>query len=136
MKYKVDVFYKEEPFAKGCHRDWYESKNEPEMLNGFLILKDVDVVGIKNGVALCFSDSKEEIFVSLTPAQANSLQKKINDNVELNQNIFIAYIYEMVEEGEKVEYIGVGFKVDQKPAKTFEDFEKESEEEEEIQEED
>ena len=70
-------------------------------------------------------NGEEEIFVTLTPAQAQSLKKKVEEGVELNQNVFVAYTYESEDYGEQ---IGVGLKKANKPAKTFEDFEHKDEE--------
>lgn len=65
---------------------------------------------------------EEEIFVSLTPAQAKSLNKKISEDVLLNQNLFQAYTY---KDSEGNEWVGVGFKKKNIPAKSFTDFEEE-----------
>lgn len=70
-------------------------------------------------------NGETEIFVTLTPAQAKSLKKKVEEGVELNQNIFVAYEYKSDDYGMQ---IGVGLKKANKPAKTFEDFEREAEE--------
>lgn len=64
----------------------------------------------------------ENIYVTLTPAQAESLKKKKEAGIELNQTLFITYEYEHENFGT---CIGVGIKTERKPAKTFEDFEKE-----------
>jgi len=61
----------------------------------------------------------DEIFVTLTPTQAESLKKKSEDGIELNQNIFVAYKYKSKDYGEQ---IGLGPKKANKPAKTFDDF--------------
>lgn len=71
----------------------------------------------KTGKKVIDIEGNEGIYITLTPAQARSLQKKIQDNVELNQHLFNAYIYDY----EDKQYIGVGFK--QKQAKGFDDFE-------------
>ena len=76
-------------------------------------------------------DGNEEIFVTLTPAQAKSLSKKVDEGIELNQNLFIAYKYESEDYGSQ---IGIGIKKAMKPAKDFDDFNT-SDEEEEIEEE-
>ena len=62
---------------------------------------------------------KDEIFVALTPAQATSLKKKAEEDIELNQNLFVAYKYESKDYGTQ---IGLGLKKAHKPAKQFEDF--------------
>lgn len=67
-------------------------------------------------------NGKEELFVTLTPAQAESLKKKIKDGIELNQHIFVVYKYDSKDFGEQ---IGIGLKKANKPAKSFQDFEKE-----------
>ena len=64
----------------------------------------------------------DELFVELTPAQAESLKKKTEEGIELNQNLFVAYKYESKDYGEQ---IGLGLKKANKPAKTFEELDKE-----------
>lgn len=67
---------------------------------------------------------KDEIFITLTPTQANSLKKKADEGIELNQNIFIAFNYESQRHGMQV---GVGQKnLNKKKAKTFEELEAEA----------
>ena len=70
-------------------------------------------------------NGEEEIFVALTPTQAKSLKQKVEDGLELNQNLFVAYQYESKEHGEQ---IGLGLKKATKPAKTFDELDKEMEE--------
>ena len=67
-------------------------------------------------------NGEEEIFVALTPTQAKSLKQKVEDGLELNQNLFVAYQYESKEHGEQ---IGLGLKKATKPAKTFDELDKE-----------
>lgn len=67
-------------------------------------------------------NGEEEIFVVLTPTQAKSLKQKAEDGMELNQNLFVAYQYESKEHGEQ---IGLGLKKATKPAKTFDELDKE-----------
>ena len=62
---------------------------------------------------------EDEIFVALTPAQATSLKKKVEEAIELNQNLFVAYKYKSKDYGKQ---IGLGLKKAHKPAKTFEHF--------------
>lgn len=57
-----------------------------------------------------------DIFVTLTPAQAKSLQKKEAEGIELNQHVFCAYSYKSENYGDQV---GVGFKQRNKPPVTF-----------------
>lgn len=64
----------------------------------------------------------EEIYITLTQTQANTLNKHAKDGTDLNQNIFTAYEYQSKKFGAQ---IGVGIKRETKPAKSFEDFEKE-----------
>ena len=99
-------------------------------INSYKLLcfvKDKDGNKIKNNV------DEEEIFVSLTPAQYNTMNKKLIEKVEINQKLFNAYNYELEdkETKEKSTYIGVGFKSDFKKAKSFEDFDVEELDEEE-----
>lgn len=67
-------------------------------------------------------NGEEEIFVVLTPTQAKILKQKAEDGMELNQNLFVAYQYESKEHGEQ---IGLGLKKATKPAKTFDELDKE-----------
>ena len=67
-------------------------------------------------------NNSDELFVELTPAQAESLKKKTEEGIELNQNLFVAYKYESKNYGEQ---IGLGLKKANKPAKTFEQLDKE-----------
>lgn len=60
-----------------------------------------------------------DIYIKLTPSQSRSIQKKIDSGIEINQNLWIAYEY-LNDYGNQ---IGVGIKSNNKPAKTFEDFE-------------
>lgn len=81
----------------------------------------------KNGDIIVNNDD-DTIFVSLTPAQFNSLNKKLIAGIEINQKLFQAYNYEKVIKDEtgkefKSIYVGVGLKSEFKPAKEFEDFE-------------
>lgn len=69
-------------------------------------------------------NGESEVFVRLTPAQAESLKKKISEGVELNQHVFVAYTYESKDYGEQ---IGVGLKKANKPALSFEEFDAEQE---------
>jgi hypothetical protein len=69
--------------------------------------------------------TEKEIFIGLTPAQAKSLKKKVEEGVELNQNLFVAYNYHSKDYGKQ---IGIGIKKANKPAKSFEDFDNKTEE--------
>lgn len=60
-----------------------------------------------------------ELYITLTPAQAKSLTKKINDGIIINQNLFIAYTYKDKDDNE---WVGVGLKGNNVPGKSFEDF--------------
>ena len=80
------------------------------------------------GYNLDENNEEQEIFVNLTPSQANSLQKKISDGMFINQHLFNCYLY---PDKDGNEWIGVGIKSEKKPAKSFEDFEKVEEESEE-----
>lgn len=76
---------------------------------------------------------EEVIFVTLTPAQNNTIQKKLSNKELINQALFNAYIYKDDEENE---YIGVGYKVERIPAKSFDELEEsKSDEKEETKEE-
>ena len=66
-------------------------------------------------------DGEEEFFVKLSPSQAKSLKKKLDNGVELNQHLFVTYKYT----NDFGDQIGVGMKGEHKPAKSFEDFDNE-----------
>ena len=69
---------------------------------------------------------EEELYVNLTPSQANTIQKKIESEVLINQELFNAYEY-LDKDGNP--RVGVGFKAKSIPAKSFSDFESKEEEE-------
>lgn len=58
----------------------------------------------------------DEYFISLTPTQAKSLKNKIDNGLELNQNIFICYEY-VNDYGPQV---GIGLKREEKEPIDFE----------------
>lgn len=97
--------------------DILEQKNEFEgktIINHKIKAKVVDIKGkIKDG---------EEIYLSLTPTQAKTIQKKLDNNIEINQELFICYEYESENYGLQ---LGVGIKGNTKPAKNFDDFKEE-----------
>lgn len=66
-------------------------------------------------------NGEEEIFVTLTKSQADTLQKKLAKGEQINQHLFVVYEYESEDYGTQV---GIGYKASNKPHKTFEDFEK------------
>lgn len=72
-------------------------------------------------------NGEEDIFVTLTPAQAKSLKKKVDEGVELNQNVFVAYTYDSEDYGEQ---IGVGLKKANKPPISFDEIDQENDKEE------
>ena len=109
-----------------------EKTNEIEMEEkGKIIKKKITNYSLKcrardrNKQQIKHKDS-EDIFVTLTPSQAKSLKKKIEEGLELNQHLFVAYKYESKDYGEQ---IGLGLKRANKPAKTFEQLDKEMAEE-------
>jgi len=61
-----------------------------------------------------------EVYISLTPGQAKVLQNRVDEGVELNQNMFVAHQYIHPKWGEQ---IGIGRVGNTKPHKKFEDFE-------------
>ena len=67
----------------------------------------------QNGQAV---NGGEAVFVTLTPAQAKSLDKKVTEGVELNQHVLCAYKYKSENYGDQ---IGLGFKQKNKPAIDF-----------------
>lgn len=56
-----------------------------------------------------------EVWISLTPTQAASMNKKKDAGVELNQNVWVAYKYT----NKYGDQVGVGLKSDQKEAIDF-----------------
>lgn len=66
----------------------------------------------------------EEVFISLTPSQARTIQKKLDSDIEINQSEWVVYEYESKEYG--AGQIGVGIKKERKePIKFAEQQEKE-----------
>lgn len=65
------------------------------------------------------NQGNKEVFVLLTPSQAKSLQKKIDNGDEINQKLFTAYEY---ESSIGTQEVGIGYKGEHKPAKDFDDF--------------
>lgn len=71
----------------------------------------------KNGNLI---NNGETIFVTLTPAQANSIKNLIEKKQkEITQELFHAYEY---KDDKKNSYIGIGIKKDFKEPKSFADF--------------
>ena len=64
-------------------------------------------------------NDSNEIYIDLTPSQAISLKKKLNDDVLINQNQFVVREYESEEWGTQ---LGVYLKGHSIPAKTWDDF--------------
>lgn len=71
----------------------------------------------------------EPLFISLTPAQSKSINKKISNGTQINQNLFQAYTYEKEVQGKIKKYIGVGFKPKIAKPLTFNELEKSQSEE-------
>ena len=63
-------------------------------------------------------ESGEDVWITLTPTQAKSIQKKIDNAVIITQHLFIVYEYT----NDFGAQVGVGIKQEQVPAKSFEDF--------------
>lgn len=63
--------------------------------------------------------NEEDIFVTLTPTQAISLENKKKEEIILNQQLFQAYEYTAKDENK---YIGVGIKAKKMPMKSFDEF--------------
>ena len=100
----------------------YERKNEADIDGKKKTITNHSIkakVKDKNGSNIT-QDGEDNIFVNITPTQAISLQKKIDNGLDLNQNLFITYEYESKEYGT---CIGVGLK-DTTIPKDFKDFDK------------
>ena len=67
-------------------------------------------------------EGEVEVFATLTPTQAERLKQKIEEGLEINQNLWVAYAYESKKYGPQ---IGLGLKKATKPAKSFEQLDKE-----------
>lgn len=67
----------------------------------------------------------QDIWVDLTPAQAQSIRKKVQEGIQINQHVWKAYEYDSEKYGK---HVGIGIKKDFKPAITFEDAEKQEKE--------
>ena len=59
---------------------------------------------------------KENVWIDLTPAQAETIKKKLDADIEINQGIWIVYEYESSKYGKN---IGIGMKRDDKKAINF-----------------
>ena len=59
---------------------------------------------------------KENIWIDLTPAQAETIKKKLDADIEINQGIWTVYEYESSKYGKN---IGIGMKRDDKKAINF-----------------
>jgi len=81
---------------------------------------------IYNYTLLCkvkdFPEKNEnsEVFIKLTPTQFKSLDKKLKEGIQINQELFNCYGY---KDNDNNEWVGVGLKSDLIPAKDFSDFE-------------
>lgn len=108
-----------------CYNNVQEKKNEVEIkgkkttiTNYFIkaIVRSKDTEEVYKD-----TEGEEELYISLTEAQANTLKKKVNEGKELNQLLFVVYEYESKDYGTQ---IGVGEKSNMKPRKNFSDFKK------------
>jgi hypothetical protein len=59
----------------------------------------------------------EEVFITLTPTQVRSIQKRIDEGLEINQHEWVVYEYESKTYGPG--QVGVGLKSDTKKPITF-----------------
>jgi len=95
-----------------------KSNTIQETKNGKNISKTITNYKIKT-IVKDYND-EEPIFVSLTPTQATTLNKKIADGVLINQELFNAYSY---DDKDGNSWVGIGLKGKHIPNKTFKDFE-------------
>lgn len=75
----------------------------------------------KTGKDFIDRDGNKEVWVSLTPTQAKSIQKKLDEGILINQELFHAYEYESIDFPDE-KFIGVGIRGSGVKAKTFDDF--------------
>jgi len=79
--------------------------------NEFTNSKGVKQVAVNHSIKAKVKDVNDstihEVYIDLTPSQANSIQKKIDNGVEITQEIFQAYTYETDKYGSAV---GIGIK--------------------------
>lgn len=102
----------------------HEKTNEVEVKKG----KNVQKQSITNWTLKCrirnkdgslvSHEGQEELFVSLTGAQAKNIKKQIEAGVEINQHLWVVYKYT----NDFGEQLGVAIKKAFKPAKSFADF--------------
>lgn len=64
-------------------------------------------------------NNEQPVFVTLTPAQANTIKKKLADGVILSENLFQSYEY---SDKDNISRVGIGFKPKPIANKTFSDF--------------
>ena len=65
------------------------------------------------------ANEEEEIFVSLTPTQANFFIDKIDSGIAINQYLYEAYSY---KDNKGSDWVGIDFETNVKPPKKFSDF--------------
>jgi len=104
------------------HNSLLERSNpiEEKDKNGKIIKKTITNYKLK--VLVKDYNDEKPVFISLTPAQARTMNKKIAEGILINQNLFNAYTY---EDKEGNEWVGVGIKGKMTPNKTFDDFKEE-----------
>lgn len=88
-----------------------ENKSENKTIKNYKVIAKVrDSEGniIKNP-----EEDEDVHFIDLTPSQANTIQKRLDAEIEINQYVWVVYNYESKEHGTQ---IGVGMKkTHQKP---------------------
>ena len=119
LKTKEDVVLKDNVLEIGDSfimvNNTIRSRKTTEFYNYSITAKVKD----KNGLVLKVNDL-EEIFLKITPMQAQSLINKQKEGIELNQHLFIVYEYISQEHGKQ---IGFGVKRTFNKSKDFKDFE-------------
>lgn len=122
----IDYRFEDGDIFIPCNNSVIERKNIVDVMEGKKKVKK-EIINYSLKCVVKGFEKEKEIFVTLTPAQATSLKKKIADGVLLNQNLFCAYNYPdkkaLDESGEPVLRVGVGFKNGKSKRKDFADFE-------------
>lgn len=80
-----------------------ENKTEDKIIKNYKIIAKVKTDGkeYKN------VEGENEHFIDLTPSQYKTIQKRLDEGIEINQHVWVVYNYESKEYGQQ---IGVGMK--------------------------
>jgi hypothetical protein len=98
-----------------------DNKGNKKIITNYTIIASVKD---KDGNIILNEERNREIFVSITPAHVKVIQKVKDQGINITQELWKAFEYTHEKYGKN---ISIGLKKDFVKAKTFEDFEKEKE---------